>query len=221
MTTDKIKELEARLGYAFKDKELLITCLTHSSYTNEHRHENYERLEFLGDAIIEFIVSEKLYLYGGNEGFMTERRQAIVSASPLEAASNRLGLKDFLLYSGRRENIGKKAISSVFESITAGIYLDGGIEEAKKFVEENLLKRTSENTENNYKGILQELLQSMHEDKPEYITLGKQGKDHAPTFSVKVKAKGFSCMREGRSIREAEQAAARAMLEIIRQEKRK
>ncbi|MGN1234799.1 MAG: ribonuclease III [Christensenellaceae bacterium] len=210
MQTERIESL---IGYTFRNKELLSIALTHSSYSNEHGGENYERLEFLGDAIVQLVVSERLYHMGGNEGVMTVRRQQIVSADPLEEAVRRLGLERYLLHTGGAENVGKKAISSIFESVTAAVYLDGGIQEAKKFVLSNL--PVSAGGEINYKGELQERLQS-HGSRPHYTLVEKRGEEHDPLFSVRVDADGVTAYGEGKSRRAAEQIAAREALALLK-----
>ena len=207
------KKIESVIGYTFRNPELLKVALTHSSYANEHGGESNERMEYLGDAVIQLFVSERLYGMGGDEGVMTQRRQKLVSAEPLEEAVKRLGLDRFLIHAGGKENVGKKAISSLFESVTAAIYLDGGAKEARRFVISNLF--FEESGERNYKGELQELLQS-HGSRPSYTLLSKSGEDHAPVFSVKAEADGKIAEGKGKSRKTAEQNAAKAMLSLMK-----
>lgn len=142
--------IERKIGYVFRDKALLQTCFTHSSYSNRFGGENNERLEFLGDAALGFLAAELLFERGGSEGEMTKARIRMVSAKPLEEAVRRLGVAEYLLTSG---DAGGKAVSSLYEALVAGIYLDGGIEQARAFVARSL---PSDLPEPNYKGDLQE-----------------------------------------------------------------
>ena len=132
-----LAEVEKIIGYNFKTKKLLIRALTHSSYSNEHRVESNERLEFLGDAIIEFIITEKLYKeFKGKEGDLSKTRAMIVSEKPLAEAVDRLGLDKYLIkgVGESRNTTQSKAIKcDMFEAICGAIYIDSGIEEVKKF----------------------------------------------------------------------------------------
>ena len=132
-----IQDVQQIIGYKFKKPKLLIKALTHSSYSNEHRVESNERLEFLGDAIIEFIITEKLYReFKGKEGDLSKTRAMIVSEKPLAEAVDRLGLDKYLIkgVGESRNTTQSKAIKcDMFEAICGAIYIDGGIEEVKKF----------------------------------------------------------------------------------------
>lgn len=204
-----LKKIESIIGYEFHNEAFLETALTHSSYANEHGGESYERMEFLGDAVIQLFVSERLYGMGGDEGLMTARRQKLVAAKPLEDATRRLGLEKFLLHAGGKENVGKKAISSIFESVTAAIYLDGGAKEARRFVLSNLF--LEEESERNYKGELQEFLQAKG-SLPTYSLLEKKGEDHQPTFLVRAEAESVTVEATGKSKKAAERNAAKKLL---------
>ena len=132
-----INEAERIIGYRFKDKKILLKALTHSSYSNEHRVESNERLEFLGDAVIEFIITEKLYLeFKGKEGDLSKIRAMLVSEKPLSESIDKLGLEKCLLKGvGESKNtISSKAVKcDMFEAIVGAIYIDGGIDNAKQF----------------------------------------------------------------------------------------
>jgi ribonuclease-3 len=199
----------------------LDQCLTLSSASDR----NNERLEFLGDAIVEMCTSEGIYRYtDANEGGMTKIRQAFVSNAALYRAVRRMGLDKYLVYTGTKQNIGMKPIASLFEAVTAGIYLEGGLEAARVFVTEKLLfyeampflKKNIPIDANNYKGILQEYLQSKGHSRAEYITLGKKGPDHCPTFEVEVRAEGLSAVGVGDSKPKAQQLAAMKLLEQLK-----
>lgn len=213
MKAETISEIEQKTGYVFKDKNLLKTCFTHSSYVNEHGGDNNERLEFLGDALLGFFVADHLYTTTlDNEKLMTEKRKALVAALPLEEAIKRMDIAKFILGGGNGENIGKKAISSLFEALVAGIYLDGGIEPSKKFVLEKLLPYTDYTVDVNYKGRLQEYLQSKKIPSAKYTLISKSGQEHAPEFLVRVIAGEIVGDGSGKSKKDAEQAAAKDAL---------
>ena len=207
--------VERKIGYSFRDKRLLETCFTHSSYANAHGGESNERLEFLGDALLGAIVAESLYRAGGRtEGEMTSLRIRLVSAKPLESAVRAAGLDSFLRVYGSR-TAGEKAVSSLFEALVAAIYLDGGVDAARAFVNHTLPSYAD--AEPNYKGDLQEYLQSLGLPRAVYAVLSQSGEAHAPRFTVRAEGGGRSAVGEGGSVREAEKRAARILLEQLKQ----
>lgn len=203
-----LEEAEEAIGYRFRDQELLAACFTHKSYSNLFGGEDNERLEFLGDAVLELIVTEALYrAVDSAEGALTQLRQQFVSQTALEAACERAGLKRFLRYSGGKENVGGKTASNLFEAVLGGIYLDGGMKEARKFLNEYL-----EFTEVvNHISRLQEYVQGRTKSLPRYET--KPLEDG--TFEVRVSALGKSARGRGKSIRAAEQEAAKALMKRL------
>lgn len=215
---DKIAEIERKIGYAFRDRSLLETCFTHASYANIHGLESYDRLEFLGDAILGFLVAEALY--GGTEydaGRMTEIRQQVVSEKPLRQIVEKSGLEEYMLCTGEEIRRGK-AVSSLFEALTAGIYFDGGAEAARRFVLGHLapyLKNAEQDC--NYKGELQEFLQARGQERAVYTVIGREGAPHMPHFTVQADAAGESARGEGGSKAEAEKSAAKALLSKLRE----
>lgn len=220
LSPEEISEIEGILGYEFRDKGLLCRCFTLSSASGEC---NNERLEFLGDAVIEFCVSDALYRTEEcGEGDLTELRKKFVSNDALRSVTEQMGLRKYMLYEGRRENLGKKPVASLLEAIVAGIYLDGGIGAAMDFVSERLLegrKRLLQGAKEaaavNYKGILQEFLQGRGMPRAEYVTVSKSGPDHCPSFLVCAKAQGAEAYGSGGSKAEAEQAAARSLYGLL------
>jgi len=211
MTPD-FSAAERILGYTFSDKILLRTCFTHSSYVNEHPECcGNERLEFLGDAVLELICSERLYLSGGDEGDMTERRLRLVSDENLREAVLNSSLDKFLLYSGGKSNLGKKAIPSLLEAIIGGIYLDGGYEQAKKFV----YKFIADGDQVNYVGKAQEYFQGAGEKIPEYFVVSAEGKDNDVTFTVAVKSGMGNFSGKGKTKKSARMAAAKQLCQAI------
>lgn len=212
----KVSNLEAVekiLSYKFKNKNLLQTALIHSSYSNEHRVESNERLEFLGDAVIEFIITEILYSqFKGREGDMSKIRALIVSEKPLSEATERLGLDAFLV-KGVGESKNKVKSTAVncdmFEAICGAIYLDGGIEEVKKFFHlalgEVILNLKIHGYTDDPKTKLQEMLKQA---KIVYSTT-KSGEDHKPIYKTTVVINGVKMgSGEGSNKKQAEENAA-------------
>ena len=209
---DAWAEAERRLGYTFADRRLLATCFTHASYASEHGCASNERLEFLGDAVLDFLVADELYAAGGaSEGEMTARRIRYVAAQPLAEAVRRAGLDAFLLHVGAP---GEKAVSSLFEALTAGIYLDGGLDAAPAFVRAKL--PVAADSEPNYKGDLQEWLQARGLPTAAYETLSREGATHAPLFTVRAAGGGESAVGRGGSLRAAQKDAAKKLLDRLR-----
>ena len=204
-----VAAIEQIVGYTFRNKALLAACFTHVSYANAHRTASNERLEFLGDAVLGFLAAKHLFADGKeSEALMTKKRQKLVSERPLRESIERAGLDKYLRAEGAA---GGKAVSSLFEAIVAGVYLDGGMEEAERFVG-RLLGFSAEEGAGNDKGELQEYLQARDMQKPEYILTGREGPDHAPRFTVRAEGAGFAASGEGSSKAKAEKAAARALL---------
>ena len=204
-----LSSLEEKIGYTFRNKDLLTACFTHSSYARTHGTQSNERLEFLGDALIGFLVAEELYRGSDEqEGSMTKHRIAIVSKRPLEEAVRAMGI-GYVYFSGGENNLGKKSVSSLFEAVAAGIYLDGGMESARTFVREKLLP---------YAGNFDDFKSRLNELYPHavlYEECSRSGQDHAPWFTVRVTASGKSAQGSGASKEQAEQSAAKALLEML------
>ncbi len=230
-------ECEERLGYTFKDKTLLRTCFTHSSYSHEHGGKNNELLEFFGDAILEFVVTEYLFAKfpAESEGVLTGYRQQIVSRKPLAEAIVRLGLNEYILFGeGERRNPPEHheaACENLFEALVAGIYTDGGLDEARNFIKRVLLSRfrpdkngvkTEEipapitaKTEN-YKGKLQEYVQKNKLGEIVYREKSKTGPAHEPVFTVSVTVGDKELgVATGRKKSDAEQSAAKTAFDKL------
>jgi len=213
-------EIEKKIGYVFQDKALLQEAFTHSTYANTCGGKDNERMEYLGDAVLQLVVTEWQYARDkrADEGELTRERQTYVCEDALDKAVRKIGLQAYLLVSGSRANVGKKTVSSLFETVVAAIYLDGGYAPAKAFIlrfgnlEENAVSV-------NYKGSLQEFLQQKGEELPIYRT-EKFGKDNAPIFRAEVSAMGKQAIGEGGSKREAEQEAAKTLLQHIKRNKK-
>lgn len=214
-----IEDFQELIGYQFTDISLLKQALTHSSYANEHRmskFENNERLEFLGDAVLEIITSEYLFLKYDQmlEGELTKFRASIVCEPTLANFSKEIQLGEYLLLGKGEDNSGGRMRSSVLsdavEALIGAIYLDGGLEEARIFVESTLLKDVEKRKLFvDSKTHLQEIIQKNSESSVEYNIVGERGPDHSKLFEViavhegEVIGHGF-----GRSKKSAEQEAA-------------
>ena len=216
-----IKEIENKIGYTFQDKDLLKVAFTHSTYANAYGGKDNERMEYLGDAVLQLVVTEWQFARyeRAEEGEMTRQRQKYVCEEALDEAARGLGLQKYLLVAGGKANVGRKTVSGLFETVVAAIYLDGGYDAAKAFiVKYGRLETQSAST--NYKGALQELLQSKGEQPPVYKTV-KSGKDNAPTFVATAIAMGETATGEGGSKKEAEQQAAERLLALLQGKNRK
>jgi ribonuclease-3 len=220
----RLEQLEKRIGYKFKDIRLLKKALTHTSYANENKIESNEKLEFLGDSILEFISS--IYLYKNyahlKEGEMTKVRATVVCEKSLYQIAKKHNFSDFLFLGKSEKFMGgaqKPAIlADSVEAVIAAIYLDGGIECAKKFIDKNLrvpIELASRNVgQKDYKTVLQEKLQVNGEVKIEYTIISETGPDHDKIFEAEVKCNSkVLATGKGRTKKEAEMQAAKKALE--------
>ena len=219
-------ELEQRLGYTFRDQKLLEHALTHSSYANENRKDGLtsnERLEFLGDSVLGFVVASYLFeTYPERpEGELTKLRAALVCEKSLAAAAAKLKLGAALLLGHGEEHGGGRKSSSItadaMESVLAAAYLDGGLEAASGIIHRLILSAgVPDLQDQDYKTRLQELVQREKNQQLSYQLTGESGPDHDKHFSVAVllndKVVGHG---EGRSKKHAEQAAAAAAIEKL------
>lgn len=222
--------LEERLGYSFRNRALLETALTHSSYANENRASGIvcnERLEFLGDSVLGVTVADFLYRHFPDmpEGRMTRLRAELVCEQSLHRVALELHLGDYLrLGKGEEHNGGRKRasiLSDAVEAVIAAMYLDAGMETAAEFIHRCLLDdvRAIETPSfTDYKTSLQELVQRHSGQVLSYELVGEEGPDHAKTFRVQVCLNGEPLGRgTGRTKKEAEQTAAANALEALRE----
>ena len=209
------QEIEDVIGYTFRDKTLLKEAFTHSTYANAHGGKDNERLEYLGDAVLQLVVTEWQYKddENANEGELTRERQKLVCGDALDDAVGSLNLQKFLLVEGGKSNVGKKTVSSIFEAVAAAIYLDGGYDEAKKFILRYAVFQKVKGCQNP-KGELQEWLQAKDKPLPVY-TCRKEGKDNEPVFYCQVTADGQTAYAEGKTKKQAEQTAAEKLLGVL------
>lgn len=225
--TDGYQNLKEKIGLKWKDEVLLRQALTHGSYAYEHPGvSNNQRLEFLGDAVLEVVVSEYLYrsFPGKSEGDLTRLRAAIVCESSLARVASELGVGEALLMgrgeilSGGRQR--PSILADAFEALLGAIYLDQGLTLAAEFVLSRLKPVIDDilrgRQERDYKTELQEFLQRRSPENVSYAILKEEGPDHAKSFTAGVFYRG-ECLGkgEGRSKKEAEQRAAREALEAL------
>lgn len=201
-----------KYGITLKHKEKMVTAFTHSSYANEHHTESYERLEFLGDAILEAITSEYFYLNTHlKEGDMTKTRASYVCEHALATYAKEIGLNKYILVGhGQSNNINDTIIADVFESVLGAIYLDQGYEVAKKYCNTIILPyiKSGQIFLSDYKSVLQEMVQT-DKESVSYVVVKEEGPAHDRVFTVEVKIDDMVYgIGTGKSKKEAEQHAA-------------
>lgn len=222
-----MKNFEARIGHKYNNIELLKQALTHSSYANEGKknYKNNERLEFLGDSVLSIIVAEHLFTHYKHfpEGELTKIRASLVCEKSLFEFAKSISLGEYLLLGKGEENTGGRERPSIladaFEAVIASIYLDAGLEEARKFVLKFVPEHIDLNTVSvlsDYKTALQEIIQKNREEKIEYVLIDEIGPDHNKSFLVQVHLNSNVIgTGKGRSKKQAEQYAAKEALELM------
>lgn len=224
MTPNSLDRFQADIGVFWNDVGLLREALTHSSYSFENPgSRNNQRLEFLGDAVLEIVISEHLFhlMPRSSEGELTKLRAVIVCEPSLAEAARKIGLGHYLRMghgeelSGGRER--PSVLADAFEALLGALYLDRGAECTRRFVlgvlEETIQNALNGRSEFDFKTRLQELLQKDSLDPPRYVILREEGPDHRKTFTAAVMYKGkILGTGSGRSKKEAEQTAARMAL---------
>lgn len=219
--------LEERLGYRFRDRNLLRAAMIHSSYANEHRGaglRSNERLEFLGDAVLGLVIGEYLFRTYSDapEGDLTRMRAALVCEESLHEVAQTLGLGEYLKLGRGEEGGGGRERPSILadatESVFAAVYLDGGMEAARALIHRVLLERgreqAVESRRRDYKTVLQEVVQRKANQVLRYEMVASTGPDHDKVFTCAVSLNGAVIGHgSGHSKKEAEQSAARAALE--------
>lgn len=222
-----LEEFEGKIRYIFTNKNLIVEALSHSSYANEKRktrHSN-ERLEFLGDSVLSIVVSQYLFEHFTHlpEGELTKIRASLVCEKSLYKFAMQIDLGEHILLGKGEENTGGRERPSIladaFEAVIAAIYLDGGLEVARKYILRFIPKDIDNRKPvsfSDHKTILQEIIQKNPEEKVEYKLVGQSGPDHNKAFKVQV------CLNSnvigtgiGKSKKEAEQMAAKEALELM------
>lgn len=221
-----LSELEKAIGHAFDRRELLVRALTHSSLTHEQSGGicHNEQMEFLGDAILGFLVSQELYqrFPQYSEGQLSKMKAHLVSALHLFAVASRLQMGSFLkLGHGEEKSGGRQKpalLANALEALIAAVFLDAGLEKTHGVVRRLVLAESLEKgietfPVTDFKSALQEYLQAAHRPQPRYVVVGERGPEHRKTFSVEVRVgREFVAQAEGATKKTAEQEAARAAL---------
>jgi ribonuclease III len=224
----RLRVLEERLGHRFRDLSLLDRALTHTSRANESLGQKLldnEPLEFLGDAVLGFVVADLLHRRDpdGDEGVKSKARAHLVSASSLARCAAELGLPDLLLLGRGEEKTGgreKTALwADAYEALIAALYLDGGLEAAHRFVRDELARELEGNLDTaarDHKSALQEWLQARSSPVPEYVVAAEEGPSHRKRFRIQCVVDGRVLSEgQGFSKKEAQQEAARLALEAL------
>jgi ribonuclease-3 len=214
-------------GYRFKDARLLETALTHASYVHEHAGEDaqdFERLEFLGDAVVDLVVGEELFQRSptATEGELTALRARVVSGEGLAPVAQRLGLPQRArLGAGEEASGGRQRAglaSSLFESVVGAIYLEAGFEKTRDVIlraMHDVLEAIESAPRKTAKSVLQERAQADRLPLPVYRVVAERGPEHSRDFVIEVEAAGKVAQGSGRSKREAEEAAASELLKEV------
>lgn len=222
-----LEGIEKEIGYTFQNKELLKTALTHTSYAYEKHVDSNEKLEFLGDSILEFLSS--MYIYSNypklKEGEMTKVRAQVVCEASLYKVAKSHNFSDFLRL-GKSERVVQGQVKPAImadsvEAVIAAMYIDGGLEPVNKFIIENLkeeIKQASKNVgQKDYKTVLQEILQKHGEVYIEYKIIKEKGPDHDKIFDAEVIYNGkILATGEGKSKKNAEMDAAKHAIELLK-----
>jgi len=226
---DALEALQARIGYRFQDIALLQLALIHKSYANEQQldqHYGNERLEFLGDAVIELVISHILMeqAQGSSEGHLSKMRASIVNTDSLAAISRTYELSDCLRLShGEAENQGrekKSILANAYEALAAAVYFDGGYDAVFPMIQEHfkllINEAVSQGYSRDYKSRLQELVQKLFNTTPVYEIISEQGPDHFKTFEARVIINDQPYgSGHGGNKKTAEQQAAQKALKIL------
>ncbi len=219
-----MQDLQQVIGYKFSQKQLLVTALTHTSFANESKEKikNNERLEFLGDSVLQIVTAEYLFTHKNMpEGELTRMRANLVCESALFEFAQVINLGEYLRLGKGEEKSGGRSrpsvVSDAFEALIAALYLDGGFNAAKKFILpflEGALKKAE--TDVDYKTMLQEIMQQNRQEKLSYVVKNETGPDHNKHFVVQVFLNSnYIGTGEGNSKKTAEQAAAKQALALM------
>lgn len=224
---ESFDKLESLLGYIFKNKELLIEALSHPSLRQHHEYKankDYERLEFLGDAVLNLIITEILFknFRDYNEGSLAKIRSYLVCKETICVVGGKLSLKDYIIMTHGEELAGGRNnpnnIENVTEALIAAIYLDSNIEVTHNIIQKLWAEfiKVKDLTDYDPKTALQEWAQSKDHHIPIYQLIKREGVAHLSTFTVSVKIKDYEQIGVGHSIKEAEKNAARELLHRLK-----
>ncbi|MFA6196086.1 MAG: ribonuclease III [Sulfurimonas sp.] len=225
--SNNIEALEKTLNYSFKDKKLIIEALTHKSYKQPYDN---ERLEFLGDAVLDLIVGEYLFtkFLKSDEGKLSKIRASLVNEAGFDKLARSINLGEYIFLSNAEENNGGRdkasLLSNAFEAIIGAIYLESGLKVANDIaidlIEKNHDDISLDSLFRDYKTSLQELTQARFGITPEYNVIASRGPDHKKEFELAVVIEGKEYARAvGKSKKIAQQEAAQMALELLKKEK--
>jgi ribonuclease-3 len=221
-----LADFESRINHTFQRRDLLTRALTHKSYSHEAKHDDVrdnETFEFLGDSVLGFVIGDLLFhrFPHLDEGALSKMKAFLVSATSLAAKARQYGMGEVILLGvGEEKSGGRKKdslLANLFEALIAAVYLDGGVDAARHFIERSFVHDLADiNQEDllfqDYKTALQELAQGKGFPLPEYNVVGEVGPDHDKRFIVEVKVGGQVARGEGSSKKEAQQEAAKHAL---------
>jgi len=218
------EELEERLGYSFENKDILKQALTHISYARDRGVPHYETFEFLGDALLNFLIVDILTSEFPNkrEGALASLKAYLISEEFFNELARRLNLQDYILISRGKKNA--SIVGDVFEALWAAVYIDSGrnwdvVKETfcRLFKDEIVQRVRNHRVKKDYKTMLQEITQRLWKERPTYRVVGVEGPEHAKLFTVESSIKGISAVGRGRSKKEAEQEAAKKLVERLQE----
>lgn len=218
-----IERISSILGYTFKNENIIKTAFTHSSYANVHSMQSNERLEFLGDSVLNFCTTQFLFNnFSFNEGELSKTRAYLVSSEYVSKFIQKKGLIQFLQCHNFNPKQSTNVMGDLFEAIVGAMFLDAGIEVCEKFIY-NSLKYSKALVEEvhlktkDYKTELQELVQAKEDIKPEYVLIEKTGPAHMPMFTVQVTINGKNyAIATAKSKKEAENLCAKNALKMLK-----
>ncbi len=219
------ERLESRIGYTFKNKDLLKQAFTHVSYAREKGTSHYETLEFLGDALLNFIVVDILVeeFPGKREGVLASLKAYLISEEFFYELAQELDLPEYILISRGKKNV--SIVGDVFEALWAAIYVDSGrdcnlVKDLfKRLFREKIVDTVrTHRIKKDYKTMLQEITQKRWRERPTYRVISVEGPEHAKVFTVESSIRGISAVGKGRSKKEAEQEAAKRLVKKLQED---
>lgn len=222
----KFDDVEQKIGYEFKDKSLLATAFTHSSFAYTHHIESNERLEFLGDSLLNFVTTDFLFCnYDFAEGYLSKTKAYLVSSESLSKIIDSMNVISYLKSENFNPHNSKNVMCDLFEAIVGAIYLDSNFENAKKFISSKL-NLTKDNVDSllheivDYKTKLQEFVQQSGTNTIEYVLVNKSGLAHEPQFTIELKIQGKSIVTQSaKSKKLAESLCAKYAYEMLTKQK--
>ncbi len=218
------EKLESRIGYTFKNKDLLKQAFTHVSYAREKGTSHYETLEFLGDALLNFIVVDILVeeFPGKREGTLASLKAYLISEEFFYELAKELELPEYILISRGKKNV--SIVGDVFEALWAAVYVDSGrdcnlVKDLFKRLFKERIVETVKNhkIKKDYKTMLQEITQKRWRERPTYRVISVEGPEHAKIFTVESSIRGLSAVGKGKSKKEAEQEAAKKLVKKLQE----